>query len=293
MTENCSGDQNCPFYVVGYMDLNIKCGDANNSVVESEKNVECFSHVDVSKSIRGELIVNRDKSRQLEDVLPGFVGTFKNEPGHARLLTTLFAENKTIIICTCGIIVKPNSYDVTNVKVVAIKIFGNNSQTKGCSFQTNTDDPIFKRFSRRKSHLSNLYILNDNNKEQECTIDINSPKVVGLQCGPPVNYKEKYKRTTGQEIAYDFVTEPKHCFENVNSFQSLDSVLPGAAAHPKSKDMTDFGMDRHSRYIVLPTVNKPTKIICKCHYGRNKTTVYTCTMIINVTPPPQPLSPSS
>ncbi|EUD71891.1 hypothetical protein YYG_02590 [Plasmodium vinckei petteri] len=230
--------------------------------------------------------------KPIEEIVPGTLTGFKSDDGYQKMLTPMFVEEDMFLHCTFNN--EPNEIE-NRIASFPVKIFlkKNLNKTKGCSFQINKHDSIYKEYAERESFLSKKIILNDENSSNECDITATN-EIIGFQCGPPykhytnnsnTSYMDKifFNHVNNEDIKSGeyFKVEPAHCFEEVNTNEHIENVAPGSFAFPNFEMINGGLKSHHTRYLKLNIRDPNTAISCYCNYYNNGQIIYSGIMTIN------------
>ncbi|SCM01727.1 6-cysteine protein [Plasmodium chabaudi chabaudi] len=230
--------------------------------------------------------------KPIEEIVPGTLTGFKSDDGYQKLLTPMFVEDDMFLHCAFNN--EPNEME-NRIASFPVKIFlkKNLNKTKGCSFQINKHDSIYKEYAERESFLSKKIILNDENSSNECDITATN-EIIGFQCGPPykhytnssnTSYMDKifFNHVNNEDIKAGeyFKVEPAHCFEEVNENKHIENVAPGSFPFPNFEMINGGLKSHHTRYIKLNIRDPNTVISCYCNYYNNGKIIYSGIMTIN------------
>ncbi|CAD2089857.1 6-cysteine protein liver specific protein 2, putative [Plasmodium vinckei brucechwatti] len=230
--------------------------------------------------------------KPIEEIVPGTLTGFKSDDGYQKMLTPMFVEEDMFLHCTFNN--EPNEIE-NRIASFPVKIFlkKNLNKTKGCSFQINKHDSIYKEYAERESFLSKKIILNDENNSNECDITATN-EIIGFQCGPPykhytnnsnTSYMDKifFNHVNNEDIKAGeyFKVEPAHCFEEVNTNEHIEDVAPDSFPFPNFEMINGGLKSHHTRYLKLNIRDPNIAISCYCNYYNNGKIIYSGIMTIN------------
>ncbi|KEG01674.1 hypothetical protein YYE_03191 [Plasmodium vinckei vinckei] len=230
--------------------------------------------------------------KPIEEIVPGTLTGFKSDDGYQKMLTPMFVEEDMFLHCAFNN--EPNEIE-NRIASFPVKIFlkKNLNKTKGCSFQINMHDSIYKEYAERESFLSKKIILNDENSSNECAITATN-EIIGFQCGPPYNHYTNNNNTSYMDKFFFnyvnnedikggeyFKVEPAHCFEEVNTNEDIENVAPGSFPFPNFEMINGGLKSHHTRYLKLNIRDPNTAISCYCNYYNNGKIIYSGIMTIN------------
>ncbi|KJP88373.1 hypothetical protein AK88_01989 [Plasmodium fragile] len=245
--------------------------------------------------------------KQIEEIIPGALTGFKNDDGYMRLMVPSFIPEDMFLHCIFrsesfnGMLDSEGHINRTETYPVKIYLKKNLNKTKGCSFQVNEGNILYKEYAQRESFLTKKIIMNEKNKSNnECVIEAWN-EIVAFQCGPPYikgtrekHHVDDYNFTGGEKennlispgvSEGDFFrTDPPYCFEHVNENQNLVDILPSSFPFPSSNMLAGQIQGNHTRYIKLDKYSDSRTIACYCNYYKENSILYSGKIIIRVQP---------